>query len=209
MRLITTYGLARATRACQEPARVYAEPIIIAAASGARRRADPPARSHPVIVCIIGYTVLLVPILAVLKFPQDLFMDSAEAYAWGQQFLGSYGRHPPLTGWIAGLWYRVFPAANWSSYALSHVMVGISLVSIYLMTARPGRPPCRLRRLHNDAVSIVSLEVRSLQQLSGAAGPNAASGSRLSHCVRKSAPLSGECCSVWSRRRLLRPFIPA
>jgi hypothetical protein len=89
-----------------------------------------------VIICIIGYTVLLVPILAVLKFPQDLFMDSAEAYAWGQQFLGGYGRHPPLTGWIAGVWYRVFPAANWSSYALSHVMVGISLVSIYFIARR-------------------------------------------------------------------------
>jgi len=96
----------------------------------------PGQTSRAVIICIIGYIILLVPILAVLKFPQDLFMDSAEAYAWGQQFLGGYGRHPPLTGWIAGLWYRVFPAANWSSYALSHVMVGISLVSIYLIARR-------------------------------------------------------------------------
>lgn len=97
---------------------------------------QPGQTSRAVIICIIGYTVLLVPILAILKFPQDLFMDSAEAYAWGQQFLGGYGRHPPLTGWIAGIWYRVFPAANWSSYALSHVMVGISLVSIYLIARR-------------------------------------------------------------------------
>ena len=49
------------------------------------------------------------------------------------QFLGGYGRHPPLTGWIARLWYSVFPAANWSSYALSEVMTGVSLGSIYLI----------------------------------------------------------------------------
>ena len=92
--------------------------------------------SRVVILCLIGYAVLLVPILIGVKWPQDLYQDSVEAYAWGQQFLGGYGRHPPLTGWIAGIWYRVFPAANWSSYALSHVMVGISLVSIYLIARR-------------------------------------------------------------------------
>jgi 4-amino-4-deoxy-L-arabinose transferase-like glycosyltransferase len=97
---------------------------------------QPGQAPRAVIACIIGYTVLLVLILTVLKFPQDLFMDSTEAYAWGRQFLGGYGRHPPMTGWIAGVWYRVFPAANWSSYALSHVMVGISLVSIYLIARR-------------------------------------------------------------------------
>jgi 4-amino-4-deoxy-L-arabinose transferase-like glycosyltransferase len=69
-------------------------------------------------------------------------MDSTEAYAWGMQFLGGYGRHPPLTGWIARIWYSVFPAANWSSYALSEVMTGVSLVSIYLI----GRRVLGLRR---------------------------------------------------------------
>lgn len=63
-------------------------------------------------------------------------MDSAEAFAWGRQFLGGYGRHPPLTGWIAGVWYHVFPAENWSSYALSRVMNGLCLAGIYLVARR-------------------------------------------------------------------------
>lgn len=97
----------------------------------------PPGRATRVTIgCIVVYAALLVPILAGIKSPEDLFMDSAEAYAWGQQFLGGYGRHPPLTGWIAGVWYSVFPAANGSSYALSEVMVGISLVSIYFIARR-------------------------------------------------------------------------
>lgn len=86
--------------------------------------------------CLFGYAVLLVPILVGVKWPQDLFQDSVEAYAWGQQFLGGYGRHPPMTGWIAGVWYRLFPAANWSSYLLSHVMVAISLISVYFIGRR-------------------------------------------------------------------------
>jgi 4-amino-4-deoxy-L-arabinose transferase-like glycosyltransferase len=94
------------------------------------------------IVCIAVFCILGLFVLVLTTAAEDLFMDSTEAYAWGMQFLGGYGRHPPLTGWIAGIWYSVFPAANWSSYALSEVMTGVSLVSIYLI----GRRILGLRR---------------------------------------------------------------
>ena len=68
-----------------------------------------------------------------LKAAQDVFIDAAEAYAWGQSFLGGYGRHPPMTGWIAGLWYSVFPAADWASYALSRAMTFITLAALYFI----------------------------------------------------------------------------
>jgi 4-amino-4-deoxy-L-arabinose transferase-like glycosyltransferase len=84
-----------------------------------------------VIFCLLGVLVLLL-----MKPAETLFMDSTEAYAWGMQFLGGYGRHPPLTGWIARVWYSVFPPTHWSSYALSGVMTGISLGSIYLIGLR-------------------------------------------------------------------------
>src|SRR3954469_13732177 len=71
-----------------------------------------------------------------LKAAQDIFIDAAEAYAWGQQFLGGYGRHPPLTGWIAGVWYSVFPAADWASYALSRVMTFVTLAALYFIARR-------------------------------------------------------------------------
>jgi 4-amino-4-deoxy-L-arabinose transferase-like glycosyltransferase len=87
-------------------------------------------------VGIAVFAVLGVFILLLMKPAEGLFMDSTEAYAWGMQFLGGYGRHPPLTGWIARIWYSVFPPANWSSYALSAVMTGVSLFSIYLIGRR-------------------------------------------------------------------------
>src|SRR5690242_6035885 len=71
-----------------------------------------------------------------VKYFQDLFKDNAEAFAWGRQFLGGYGRHPVLTGWIAGVWYSVFPESDWASYLLSRVMTFISLAGIFLLARR-------------------------------------------------------------------------
>lgn len=75
-----------------------------------------------------------------MKAAQDVFIDAAEAYAWGQSFLGGYGRHPPMTGWIAGVWYSVFPAADWASYVLSRVMTFVTLVALYFIARRVVSP---------------------------------------------------------------------
>ena len=75
-------------------------------------------------------------VLVEVKYFQDVFKDNAEAFAWGRRFLGGYGRHPALTGWIAGIWYRVFPASDWASYALSRVMTCVSLAGIFLLARR-------------------------------------------------------------------------
>ena len=72
-----------------------------------------------------------------------MFIDAAEAYAWGQSFLGGYGRHPPMTGWIAGVWYSVFPAADWASYALSRVMTFVTLAALYFIARRVAGPAAR------------------------------------------------------------------
>jgi len=100
----------------------------------------PERTARAVIVCIVLYASLRVPVLIGLRQGEDLFMDSTEAYAWGQQFLPGYGRHPPMTGWIAGLWYRFFPATNWASYTLSSVMSCVSLLSIYFIARRVLAP---------------------------------------------------------------------
>ncbi len=85
--------------------------------------------------CIAG-----ILFLTGLKAAQDVFIDAAEAYAWGQSFLGGYGRHPPMTGWIAGVWYSMLPAADWASYALSRVMTFVTLVALYFVARRVVGP---------------------------------------------------------------------
>src|SRR2546429_5864964 len=61
-----------------------------------------------------------------LKAAQDVHMDVAEAFAWGQKFQLGYGKHPPLAGWVAGLWFRIFPVADWATYALAMATLGCS-----------------------------------------------------------------------------------
>src|SRR5262249_6438942 len=80
--------------------------------------------------------VLWTFILINLKAAQDVHMDVAEAFAWGQKFLLGYGKHPPLSGWIAGLWFRVFPPANWATYALAMTTVSVGMVICWFVALR-------------------------------------------------------------------------
>lgn len=75
-------------------------------------------------------------VLCNLKAAQDVHMDVAEAFAWGQKFQFGYGKHPPLAGWIAGLWFKLFPVADWSTYALAMTTLGCGLVACWLVALR-------------------------------------------------------------------------
>ena len=84
----------------------------------------------------ITHAVLWTFILINLKAAQDVHMDVAEAFAWGQKFQLGYGKHPPLAGWVAGLWFRIFPVANWATYALAMATLGTGLVICWLIALR-------------------------------------------------------------------------
>src|SRR3954451_15027569 len=75
-------------------------------------------------------------VLCNLKAAQDVHMDVAEAFAWGQKFQFGYGKHPPLAGWIAGLWFKLFPVADWSTYALAMTTLGCGLVVCWFVALR-------------------------------------------------------------------------
>src|SRR5438105_6222824 len=96
------------------------------------------AGARGTLLAVALFALAGVVFLTGLKAAQDIFIDAAEAYAWGQSFLGGYGRHPPMTGWIAGVWYSVFPAADWASYALSRVMTFVTLAGLYFVARRAG-----------------------------------------------------------------------
>src|ERR1700724_4776232 len=123
---------------------------FLPAAGGARRRpiirrlkawlvataCDPKASLWLVIGFAIAHAVLWTLILINLKAAQDVHMDVAEACAWGQKFQLGYGKHPPLAGWIAGLWFKIFPVADWATYALAMATLGCALVICWLIGLR-------------------------------------------------------------------------
>ncbi len=97
---------------------------------------DPSTSLKFVIGFAVAHTLLWTIILTALKSAQDIHMDVAEAYAWGQKFLLGYGKHPPLAGWVAGVWFRIFPVTDWATYALAMTTVGIGLVICWLIAVR-------------------------------------------------------------------------
>src|SRR4030081_802982 len=97
---------------------------------------DPKAGLWLVIGFAIAHAVLWTLILVKRKAAQDVHMDVAEAFAWGQKFQLGYGKHPPLSGWVAGLWFRIFPVTDWASYALAMTTLGAGMVICWLLALR-------------------------------------------------------------------------
>src|SRR3954470_4417730 len=102
----------------------------------ASHASDPKAGLWLVIGFAAAHAVLWTLILVNLKTGQDVHMDVAEAFGWGQKFLLGYGKHPPLSGWVAGLWFRIFPVTDWATYALAMATLGCGLVICWLLALR-------------------------------------------------------------------------
>lgn len=62
--------------------------------------------------------------------------DMVEAYAWGQQLAWGYAKHPPLAGWIAGLWFRVAPTTHFGYALLAALVSTIGLVGVWFLARR-------------------------------------------------------------------------
>src|SRR5580704_6097047 len=100
------------------------------------RACNPKTGLWLVITFAIFHGLIWTDILIKLKAAQDVHMDVAEAFAWGQKFQLGYGKHPPLSGWVAGAWFTFFPVQDWSTYALAMTTLGIGLVICWLIALR-------------------------------------------------------------------------
>src|SRR3954452_10048317 len=102
----------------------------------AARAIDPNTSLWLVLGFAAVHAVLWTLILTNLKAAQDVHADVAEAFAWGQKFQLGYGKHPPLAGWVAGLWFKIFPVADWATYALAMATLGGGIVICWLISVR-------------------------------------------------------------------------
>jgi 4-amino-4-deoxy-L-arabinose transferase-like glycosyltransferase len=53
--------------------------------------------------------------------------DMVEAYAWSQGWQWGYYKHPPLSAWVAGLWFSVVPEGNFGYSLLAALNCAIGL----------------------------------------------------------------------------------
>ena len=65
--------------------------------------------------------------------PAAIHNDMAEAYVWGQEFQLGYEKHPPFWAWIAGLWFEVFPRADWAFTLLAVFNAGLGLYGSWIL----------------------------------------------------------------------------
>ena len=93
-------------------------------------------REQPLLVRLLG-TILLLHLVLWTLVPDLLYsvlpLDSLEAVAWGSGFSLGNAKHPPLTGWIAGLTAGATGHADWPIYLLSQLCVAGGMACIYLL----------------------------------------------------------------------------
>src|SRR4051812_24481583 len=128
----------------------------------ASRASDPKAGLWLVIGFAVVHAVLWTLILVNLKTGQDIHMDVAEAYAWGQKFLLGYGKHPPLSGWVAGAWFMIFPVKDWATYAPGDGDARVRSRDLLALGATRGRSPPRLPG-RGDARALSDLQFQGFQ----------------------------------------------
>lgn len=65
--------------------------------------------------------------------PAAIHNDMAEAYVWGREFRLGYFQHPPFWAWVAGLWFEVFPRADWAFALLAMLNAGLGLYGSWML----------------------------------------------------------------------------
>ena len=65
----------------------------------------------------------------------DLPGDMVEAYAWGQGWQWGYFKHPPLSAWVAALWFSVVPESHFGYSLLAAVNSAIGLAGLALLAS--------------------------------------------------------------------------
>ena len=81
--------------------------------------ADPARRERTVVVVLLGYVAAWTAYGTISASFAPLHADMTETVVLARDLaFGSY-KHPPLSIWIAGLWFSVFPAQAWAFYLLA------------------------------------------------------------------------------------------
>lgn len=59
--------------------------------------------------------------------------DMVEAYVWGQGWQWGYFKHPPLSAWVAGAWFTLWPESHLGFSLLTALNSGLGLAGLALL----------------------------------------------------------------------------
>jgi hypothetical protein len=94
--------------------------------------------------CLVLFVVVWTSVDAILNAPTAIHGDMAEAYVWGREFQLGYYKHPPFWAWIAGAWFQVLPASDWSFELLCVVNAAVGLIGSWALIGNFSTGPKRI-----------------------------------------------------------------
>ncbi|MBN9600726.1 MAG: glycosyltransferase family 39 protein [Afipia sp.] len=87
-------------------------------------------------VLLTGFVAIWTAFFGIAYVNASLHPDVLEAWSLGRDFAWGNSKHPPLMGWIAGLWSSVFPVADWSMHLLAMTNAALALFAVDLIARR-------------------------------------------------------------------------
>lgn len=101
------------------------------ALAGIRSRALSPATQLALL--LLAHTLLWTWVGVSSRSNFDAPGDMVEAYAWAQGWQWGYYKHPPLSAWVAGLWFSVVPESHWGYSLLAAVNGALGLAGLAVL----------------------------------------------------------------------------
>jgi hypothetical protein len=97
---------------------------------------DPRRRERAAAALLVGYAVIWTLYGVIAKGSQDIHFDMGEVVAWSREPALGTPKHPPLSAWLAGTWFTLFPLADWAFYLLAMVVATAGLWIAWRLSAR-------------------------------------------------------------------------
>ena len=62
---------------------------------------------------------------------QNLPLDTIEALAWGSNLDWGFNKHPPISAFLAEVFYQIFGPQDWAYYLLSQICIIVSFYAVF------------------------------------------------------------------------------
>lgn len=93
-------------------------------------------RGWAIPLLIVGFAAIWLLFLVIAYQGAHLHADALETWTIGREFAWGNAKHPPLMGWVAHLWTRVFPLTDWSFQLLAMTNAAVALFAVDLIARR-------------------------------------------------------------------------
>jgi hypothetical protein len=88
---------------------------------------DPTRRERTVLLVLAGYAAVWTLYGTIAKSSQDIHFDMGEMVAWSREVTLGTPKHPPFGAWLVGVWFSIFPLADWSYYLFAILLATFAL----------------------------------------------------------------------------------